>query len=574
MIFSENKLVYETSPSVTGNLKLMLTNEDFYLSFMESTHESSYNPLINPIKNKIPINKSKSYFENIFEKILNPVDSRSVPDSNGIPRPMARVYRYNEFPALEIFQNDDSTGLEFKARPKKLLLSDYKERYSYFAPLYIFSDNDNNITLPDYFVVFRLDNFTFSDQFTLMDNSTNFDIFLKDKLKNAELVHSYKLKGSDFETWIKKNKFKNTYYETIANEDFSLYYHGFKIDLDFYDNVKKYRLFFQNSSDKTDMEKIFEQAQQEKILNTNVFNLEFPFNWEDDKIFPNENNFFGMYINTEELTELGFTLDVPKLNETLSVKIDESKITLSEETYFNIIEKDNSVEFPIKVKDSPSIFSVISNSSNVFLTLDKNKNLYNIKSLVKDSTEHKYLKLNSSKDINLAKFYGFDQEAINISGRIVEDDIPTNVRLKFVKRKLNLFANSDYLSIRTDLFRDVEWRIVVNNSDEILYDTTKTYWNEGETLIFKSSNLTFTSLNSTDKKLTVIIPGFYSDFEDFQKIKLSYNEFNEVEYEIFDVVYNPENDETKFSVLDTGTENFTKSYLISEIKFKYKSPNY
>lgn len=572
MIFNSNKFLEESSVNLTGNLKLMITKDDFFLSFMENSLEGSYNPIISPVKDRILLNKNISYFQNIFEKILNPTNNNYFVDSD-VPTPGTRIYNYAENPAYYLFENTDQTGLEFASRPKLLLSSSYSNRFSYFAPLYIYGD-ENNIQLPNYFVVFRIKDFEFSNQYDIMNNDTNFKSFIKEKLKKSELVYSYKLKNSKLEDFLKLNTFKNKVYETIPEDEYSLFYWGFKIGNNSFDKLNRFRLMFDNVDDTKDLKKILQQTAKNEIINPNIFNLEFLFDYDSPLYFPTEDEFFGMYVNSEDLTELDFILDIDNLNNTLDVKIDSNKLEIVDEPYFDVIPKNEIVKLPIKIQDNTAVFNNIKNSQTLYLTQDNKKALYNISSIDTDSNNFNYLNLLSHKNINISRFYGFESTGIIIPGEVIDDEIRTNIRLKFGKESLNIFENSDYLAIKTDVYNNLEWRVIVNNDDEIIYDTTKPYYNKGETLIFDSESLVFQNLNSKDKKLTVTIPGFYSELEDFRNIKLTYNEYYKLDYTIFDVRYSIENNETTFSVIDYGTGNFNNSYLIQNIKFEYVGPTY
>ena len=276
-----------TNPALTGNVKITVDSATrVWLNSIDA------NPQLSDSRFKrVPVSINSNYVIDVF----NFFDNGSTP-----PEIVYDLYQQSGsyLSTQRDFSNQYDRFYTYGAAPDNT--SFYTENFSYFAPLWI------NDVLPDYFVIFRANGpvnyFTYDQSFDSWKNFVNSDI-----LKKSEIISTFDLsENSNIGTYIRN--LINHPARTNSDLTLSLQSTGYTTfngisytEGSFAQKGELLSNYFSTASTIMGTEEFLTKGfQRNKILSSNILNLEFMF---DDFSAENYsiNRYFGLYMKKNEL---------------------------------------------------------------------------------------------------------------------------------------------------------------------------------------------------------------------------------------------------------------------------------
>mgnify|MGYP003146957480 CR=1 FL=1 len=284
--------IIRTNPKLTANVKVVSDGTDIYLeSFSANTRLSSQ--------------KYKAF----------KVDGTSTYDQD-----VFRFFNSGKFPidqAYEVFQEYEDTSvlssygnqyeMFYSAGTRSIASETYSQSLGTLAPLWL------NEQIPNYFVIFRLDNPAAVNNYKASaenDGATNAQTsaaFTKNVLENCTAIKTFDLsEGTPLGSYIRNYRNQEEFPEVPLNiswrKDEPILWNGISYKAGGFTSSGSYAYKDLISKDATIMENEFfftQGFQNNGILLANLLNLEFLF----DDVYADDysiNRYFGMYVNEVE----------------------------------------------------------------------------------------------------------------------------------------------------------------------------------------------------------------------------------------------------------------------------------
>jgi hypothetical protein len=261
--------------------------------------------LANQKYKRIPINKNSNHASNLFRFY----DNGSTPSK--ISFAVGTSIR-NDVMARDL---KDQYDFDLYTSGAKYVSSQYLEKFSYFAPLYL------DKILPEYFVIFKVSGastYTTGQWYqNLQDPNFGQSKFTEDFFKNAMIVKSVSLKEtSNLGTYlrnIQQNPLypENPLYVNFKNDGYSLY-RGVSIKSGTYVEIPEIQdEVLRRSIPQLELEKYITGGfERSNVIYPKILNLEFLFD-DDSSSEYSINRYFGLYCNAIDLTH--FDIDLAKM---------------------------------------------------------------------------------------------------------------------------------------------------------------------------------------------------------------------------------------------------------------------
>lgn len=295
-------MLLRTNPKLTGNIKLVVTDNGMYLD----TFKHDTNHLLNQSQyRKQPVSKNSNYGQDVFSVFKN-VSSDILMDVNSI--------LYNTTYSLDSAADQYATQYEYGAETNDDKL--YSEKFKLLAPLHL----GNN--LPSYFVIFKTPHNPNIQKF--FNNETANADYLNEVISTSEICKVFDLRehtfiGQYLQNW--NNKFVEAGMNNICYTDFDLITSVRQIK----NITKSYADIWQGIAYKTGgfiaqkelsrFQYLLGQTQEKinlyyldgfkkcELLYPGIINLEFMFNdndAEDFKVY----HYFGLYVTENQFQEI------------------------------------------------------------------------------------------------------------------------------------------------------------------------------------------------------------------------------------------------------------------------------
>ena len=295
--------IIRTNPKLTGNVKVVSDGTDIYLeSFSANTRLSSQR------YKAFKVDGTSTYDQDVF-----------------------RFFNSGKFPvdsAYEVFQEYEDTAvlssygnqyeMFYSAGTRSIASETYSQSMGTLAPLWL------NEQIPNYFVIFRLDNPAAVNNFNAATenagsiNAQTSAEFSKNVLENCTAIKTFDLsEGTTLGSYIRNYRNQEEFPEvplTVSwRKDEPILWNGISYKSGGFTSSGSYAYSDLVGKDATIMENEFfftQGFQNNKILLANLLNLEFLFDdpYADDYSL---NRYFGMYVNDVEegafdLSGIGF----------------------------------------------------------------------------------------------------------------------------------------------------------------------------------------------------------------------------------------------------------------------------
>jgi hypothetical protein len=277
----------KTNPKISGNVKLTVdsTGELWMNSFdaNDELSDASYK--------KFPISSASTYQKDLWSFFkegqtpsdvifdLYQVDDQYLNTQRTFDRQFDNFYNY---------------GVE------QLRSKFYDESLSFFAPLWL------RKTVPDYFVIFRVDH-PFNPE-TYFEGTTNEDKFIE-FFKDARIIKTFDLRptskvGSYLRKIVNDPRYKERPLEVSWESDVATYWYGAAYQNGTLTGKGEflYDYYRQDRPIKELEEYITGGFERNGIISTNLINLEFLFDDEEAPLY-GINRYFGFYVTENQLAE-------------------------------------------------------------------------------------------------------------------------------------------------------------------------------------------------------------------------------------------------------------------------------
>lgn len=271
-------MLLRTNPLLSGNIKLVVdSNNNMYIDTFKVNNELSQKKY-----RKISVS-AKSYYSNDIRNVFSGIDSDSL---YGLPYMGDNI---NDFASGYDKQYIDTYNYGVKLNLDKL----YSENFSMLAPLWI------NDKLPDFFVIFRIEN-------PINNNSNSATDRFDYCIRNGKIIKTFDLrKNSELGNYLRNiqseiKTYKTSAYITFENGQFNEWY-GISID----------KGIITKSTETTyDINKIPDSSQvildnfitngykRNRMLNPYLINCEFMF--DDVNQDMKMNQYIGLYISNNQ----------------------------------------------------------------------------------------------------------------------------------------------------------------------------------------------------------------------------------------------------------------------------------
>lgn len=261
--------------------------------------------LANQKYKRIPIDPSSNHAVNVFKFY----DNGKTP--NKISFAIGKSIR------TDVMARDlkDQYDFELYTSGAKYMSSQYPEKFTYFAPLYL------DAVVPEYFVIFRIpgaSNYSAGEwRQKLIDPQFSQTQFANDVFQNAKIVKSFSLKEDSkigkYIRAIRKDPMysANPLYANFKPESYSLY-RGISISSGTHVEVpERLDTVFQKSIGQLSLEKyVIGGFERNNIIHPKILNLEYLFSDETSEDYE-INRYFGFYCNAIDLVK--FKIDLEKM---------------------------------------------------------------------------------------------------------------------------------------------------------------------------------------------------------------------------------------------------------------------
>ena len=270
-------MLLRTNPKLTGNIKLVLDSKDnMYLDTFE------INSILSNYKYKHKQISPDSNYANDVRNIFSSIPNNKlfeVSEDN-----------YNLFSTKNKLSEQYVDTYNYGAKTNTNRL--YSENFALLAPLYV------NNTLPDFFVVFKLDGPIEQNKFD--NNTDNF----KNILKKGKVIKTYDMRkdtaiGTYLRKLVKENEKINGSVFISMDNYIQNEWNGISIQRGVMTSVKESPFLFSQLKNQVDYDRFVTNGfERNGILSSKIINLEFMFDDELDNL--NEdfkiNRYFGLYI--------------------------------------------------------------------------------------------------------------------------------------------------------------------------------------------------------------------------------------------------------------------------------------
>ena len=557
----------------------------------------------------IGLNKSNSRFTGNVKLMVNSTGNFWL---NSINRNMLNSAFYEKFPiykeynygfdvarffnrdsSLEkdvIYENEDNSL--FYAGPRVNENPVFSEKFSYFAPLWLVDEN-----LPDYFVVFKLNNYEFFQQLFPTYNyhsgrTENFEHFKNNYLFKSEIAYIHDFTNSDLGEYLRNSygKIPTKTYEIDEEEPDFYRLNGIDLTTGAYSSTFAY-VDDQGISDYHPNElneMIINLYKDRKFVSGNIINLEFLFDSSDcscdyhyHKSEYDYSCFYGLYLNTEEISRI--SIDLKKHNEKFSINIPYTYSEVSRNDTFKVTNVNGVNIYIDKFLDS----NFEPNSSKLYFLKDRQDFFHNI-----FSYSNKTMRL-TDKEFYVDDILGIQRNNnIQIPSILLSGPSKSNIKLTLNNiTNQKFFDIGDYLSINPGIIpQTLEWRVIA--AEEFCCGNKKVCYYEPAEIKFTTNKLVFTKKTSDiyynqSGKQTIQLESTTDGimmFEEGEKIRAYWNDdglshpnteyLKYHDFVIHKVVYDYLNDTTTFTIIDIDGEYFGSFSNINKIKFVYKGDSY
>jgi hypothetical protein len=333
-----------TNPKLTGNVKLLTNGINLYLESFSANNELSSSKF-----KSFKIDGSLTYDQDVF----------SFFKKGTLPSELAYEV-FQEFKDTSVLSSyENQYEMFYSAGARSLASEVYTEDIGMLAPLWL------NEQIPNYFVVFRLDNpasinnskAEFSNEGeTLAQSSKNFTEFV---LQNCTAIKTFDLRetskiGSYIRRYRNQENFPKSPLTVSWKKDEPIQWNGISYHKGGFTSAGNFSYDSLIAKDSTILQNEYfftKGFQRNGILLANLINLEFLFSDETAKEY-SINRYFGLYVN----------------------EVVEGEFKLSGENFYNDHEK---TQFPViktinEVSELLNSKLEISNSNGVLLHIDSN----------------------------------------------------------------------------------------------------------------------------------------------------------------------------------------------------------
>lgn len=444
--------------------------------------------------------------------------------------------------------------------------------FSYLAPLWV-----TNYELPDSFIIFKVPNYIYFNQlyplqdYHSQDYQDYFNNFIDHYLKYSEIVYVNDLNNSKLGDYI-RNQYPNLLNTTYSIEDNFLNINCIDIKKGVYSNIFSHLENIDSYTEEEIEEHIKLEFEKQGVLSANMFNIEYIFNADNCDIDNNEYCFYGLYFKKEHISNVKLQLD--KFNERYSLNINNSFDVYDRSEEYVI--EDSEIKIDCEIDN----FEI---DNELYLIQDRYKKYHNILTY-----DNNILYLNKKK-LYIDDIIGIDKNYNKqVNCELLNNKAYSNLKITLSKNKITVFNEGDYFNITSDLIDDkLEWRVIAASIDsccgsgdichyipntirstssnvEIINHTSEEYYNTYNHRTLEV-NITFN---------TII------EFEVGTYINLSWNnEYNDTSFlnsnnfEILDVNYNIDENNTTIKIVDIKGENFI-NINTDTVKCRYKGKSY
>lgn len=352
--FKSNVKVYDdkssyallkTNPKLSGNVKITIdSDEDLWLNSIDANNElsdSSYK--------KYPISSLSTYSRDLYKFFKN----GQTPSS--IVFDLYQVddqYQNTKRTLAEQYDNFYNYGVE------QLKNRYYDENYSFFAPLWL------RKTVPDFFIIFRLDHPLSIESYNNSQNSAIFESFFKDSriIKTFDMRDTSKL-GAYLRDITADPRFKERPLDVSFDSDIATTWNG----ISYADGTITGKGEFLSDYWKQDRpiieleEYITSGFERNGVISTNLINLEFLF--DDEEATPYSiNRYFGLYVTENQLAN--FQIE-PSVLGKIRNQSPSPKVGIDGEPYSlkSFVQTNpNRIELPVSYYHNPSLTT---NNTNI-----------------------------------------------------------------------------------------------------------------------------------------------------------------------------------------------------------------
>jgi len=269
--------ILRTNVGLTTNIKIVVdSNYALYLNSIESRDELSNSKF----------KKIKFTEENYYDELISYFYKE-------LPSDIAYHIKYdNDIDTMSNNYSDQYDDIYNYGARNIIENKYYDEKFEYFAPLYIFTNN-----LPSNFIIFRVDGSGIEDI-----NKQNFNLKIINNLKTIKVFDL--TNESSLGKWLDFNFKLNDFFPltpfemSFENLDFSRW-NG--IDYEFGGYISRSMFlesFYEKEKEIYEFEKyIFDGYKNNKIVFPNILNLSFLFNDNNENLKWTINRYFGFYID-------------------------------------------------------------------------------------------------------------------------------------------------------------------------------------------------------------------------------------------------------------------------------------
>jgi hypothetical protein len=289
--------VVRTNPKLTGNVKLTIdSNDKMWLNSIDANEEMS---------------------KDIYKRV-------AIDPEISLPGNMYRFFNSGTTPPELVFSlteafDSNRTSKDYKDQfdfshyfsgAKYFPSRRYEERLSYFAPLFIKRD------LPDYFVIFKIDG-PVNKEIDQLTSEYPYDreSYLKDLFSSSTLIKTFDLRestkvGRYLREYRRDDNFPSAPLNVKYTEDSYTSWNGILYDSGVFGSREELiSSFYQESHPLKHFEEVITAGfERNGVILADLLNLEFIFN-DDTSDAYDFNRYFGVYVNTIELTKLDIDLD-------------------------------------------------------------------------------------------------------------------------------------------------------------------------------------------------------------------------------------------------------------------------
>ena len=337
----------KTNPKISGNVKITLDSRgDLWLNSIDANNE-----LADSAYKKYPISSLSTYSRDIYKFFKNGQTPTSVIfDLYEVDN----QYQNTKRTLSEQYDNFYNYGVE------QLKNRYYDENFSFFAPIWL------RKTVPDFFVIFRLDHPVAIDSY--MQSEISREGFFNSFFQDARIVKTFDMRensklGSYLRKIVNDPRFKERPLDVSFDSDIPTVWNG----VCYTDGTMSGKGEFLSDYWKldrpiTDLEEYITGGyQRQGIISTNLINLEFLF--DDEEATPYTiNRYFGLYVTENQLAN--FQIDSTALSK-ISGQTPLPKKDVDGEPYSTkpfIQTNPNGIEIPVNYYHNPS---GIANNTNV-----------------------------------------------------------------------------------------------------------------------------------------------------------------------------------------------------------------